>query len=79
MFCARVFRYDAVHRLCAPWRGVRVAPYINGRIFDQATQTWARDAAVRFAAKDADPIVGTPQLKTCGRCGAQRAATVATE
>jgi hypothetical protein len=52
-------------------RGVRVAPYINGRIFDQATQTWARDAAVRFAAKDADPIVGTPQLKTCGRCGAQ--------
>jgi len=32
--------------------GVRVAPYINGRIFDQATQTWTRDQASRFAAKN---------------------------
>lgn len=32
--------------------GVRVAPYINGRIFDQATSSWSKDNARRFAAKN---------------------------
>eukprot|EP00755_Sulcionema_specki_P024541 Sspe_Gene.15045::Locus_5215_Transcript_1_1_Confidence_1.000_Length_2934::g.15045::m.15045 len=31
--------------------GVRVAPYINGRIFDVGTKSWTRDNAVRFTAK----------------------------
>jgi hypothetical protein len=28
-----------------------VAPYINGRIFDRATESWAADAALSHAAK----------------------------
>jgi hypothetical protein len=34
-------------------KGVRVAPYINGRIFDVATQSWTNDGAETFAAKSA--------------------------
>lgn len=44
--------------------GVRVAPYINGRIFDQATESWTADAgaAQKAAAKSADPTLGTKNL-----------------
>lgn len=44
--------------------GVRVAPYINGRIFDKSTDTWKNDNAESFAAKQAKPEVGTPDLST---------------
>eukprot|EP01061_Rhynchopus_euleeides_P041274 TRINITY_DN7162_c0_g1_i2.p1 TRINITY_DN7162_c0_g1~~TRINITY_DN7162_c0_g1_i2.p1 ORF type:complete len:906 (+),score=269.64 TRINITY_DN7162_c0_g1_i2:50-2719(+) len=32
--------------------GVRVAPYINGRIFDIDTKKWGNDQATKFAAKN---------------------------
>eukprot|EP01064_Diplonema_japonicum_P011675 TRINITY_DN19111_c0_g1_i1.p1 TRINITY_DN19111_c0_g1~~TRINITY_DN19111_c0_g1_i1.p1 ORF type:complete len:856 (+),score=104.11 TRINITY_DN19111_c0_g1_i1:31-2598(+) len=36
-------------------QGVKVAPYINGRIFDIATETWQKDNAVSWAAKQSPP------------------------
>ena len=44
--------------------GVRVAPYINGRIFDKATESWARDDAEGSAAKSAAPTLGAQDLST---------------
>eukprot|EP01059_Diplonema_ambulator_P003324 TRINITY_DN129_c2_g1_i1.p1 TRINITY_DN129_c2_g1~~TRINITY_DN129_c2_g1_i1.p1 ORF type:complete len:873 (+),score=189.57 TRINITY_DN129_c2_g1_i1:280-2619(+) len=41
--------------------GVKVAPYINGRIFDIATKTWANDHAVQWAAKQAYPGLNPSQ------------------
>lgn len=40
--------------------GVRVAPYINGRIFDKGTKSWVADdnAAQVSAAKQAAPSLG---------------------
>ncbi|KAJ9470394.1 putative glycoside hydrolase [Diplonema papillatum] len=35
--------------------GVRVTPYINGRIFDIATKTWGDDKGYNYAAKQASP------------------------
>ena len=32
--------------------GVRVAPYINGRIFDINTKTWSDDSATQYASKN---------------------------
>eukprot|EP00750_Incisomonas_marina_P005018 INCI13567.1.p1 GENE.INCI13567.1~~INCI13567.1.p1 ORF type:complete len:906 (-),score=144.86 INCI13567.1:122-2659(-) len=42
--------------------GVRVAPYINGRIFDQATKTWTAANASDAAAKSAAPTLGSSNL-----------------
>jgi hypothetical protein len=39
--------------------GVRVMPYINGRLFDADHPDWVREKAVRFAAKDAAPKLGS--------------------
>lgn len=44
--------------------GVRVCPYINGRIFDKGTQTWTKDSAEDWASKNAAPALGTPDLST---------------
>ena len=41
--------------------GVRVAPYINGRIFDQGTASWIADSGKAHAAK---APVGTPTLNS---------------
>jgi hypothetical protein len=41
--------------------GVRVAPYINGRIFDRGTESWANDSALSFAAK---APLGAPTLNS---------------
>ena len=38
--------------------GVRVMPYINGRLFDIDHPDWVREKAVRFATKDAAPKLG---------------------
>lgn len=43
--------------------GVRVAPYINGRIFDTGTATWTKDKAAAFAAKFVTPAVDDPKLQ----------------
>jgi hypothetical protein len=42
---------------------VRVAPYINGRIFDTGTATWTKDKAAAFAAKFVTPAVDDPKLQ----------------
>ena len=38
--------------------GVRVFPYINGRIFDVSTQKWSEDHAISAAAKNVGPRYG---------------------
>ena len=44
--------------------GVRVAPYINGRIFDKATASWAADhaAAQTSAAKQAGHSIASHRI-----------------
>eukprot|EP01064_Diplonema_japonicum_P011219 TRINITY_DN18489_c2_g1_i2.p1 TRINITY_DN18489_c2_g1~~TRINITY_DN18489_c2_g1_i2.p1 ORF type:complete len:866 (+),score=204.82 TRINITY_DN18489_c2_g1_i2:107-2704(+) len=41
--------------------GIRVTPYINGRIFDISTKTWTKDGAVKYAAKQAYPQMNPTQ------------------
>lgn len=44
--------------------GVKVCPYINGRIFDKSTETWTKMAAEDFASKSAIPSLHTPEIST---------------
>jgi len=59
-FPARVGFNDALSHLQS--LGVRVAPYINGRIFDKGTETWTRDNAIAFASKQAAPTLNSTHL-----------------
>jgi len=43
--------------------GIRVAPYINGRIYDQATQKWKADGAEKHAAKSLKTVQPLPPGK----------------
>jgi hypothetical protein len=38
--------------------GIRVMPYINGRLFDMDNRDWIGEGAFRYAAKDAAPKLG---------------------
>eukprot|EP00927_Polykrikos_kofoidii_P017927 TRINITY_DN18226_c0_g1_i1.p1 TRINITY_DN18226_c0_g1~~TRINITY_DN18226_c0_g1_i1.p1 ORF type:complete len:794 (+),score=114.91 TRINITY_DN18226_c0_g1_i1:108-2489(+) len=43
---------------------IRVAPYINGRIFDVATASWTRDTAEQWASKTAEATLNATNLST---------------
>lgn len=45
--------------------GIRVVPYINGRIFDTATETWQKENGFACASKSAPPVASaSPALST---------------
>eukprot|EP01126_Amoeba_proteus_P041821 TRINITY_DN4512_c0_g1_i11.p1 TRINITY_DN4512_c0_g1~~TRINITY_DN4512_c0_g1_i11.p1 ORF type:complete len:475 (-),score=62.31 TRINITY_DN4512_c0_g1_i11:300-1724(-) len=42
--------------------GVRVTPYVNGRIFDQNTHSWKKDNAYLYMAKDTSTLLNSSHL-----------------
>ena len=50
---------DSLQRIQRKY-GVRVAPYINGRIFDKGTKSWSADDAEAAACKSAAPALLSP-------------------
>jgi hypothetical protein len=41
--------------------GVKIAPYINGRIFDQATKTWKEKDGRACASKNSPATLNAPE------------------